>query len=934
MDELIRVVVDDAPATDAFNRIAAAGASADKAISGVGSAVNKTQSAINSNTAATQNNTTAARANAQQVTTNQNAFNQLTNAVNTSSNAINQMWNVGKIAIFSQAINQVWDGMVSGAKTVIDRLTEIQQTMSLLSAVDDSKVGENFEYILATADKYGVRISALQDNYAKLTMAAKGTAMGTEEVRKIFEATSTAARVLHLSNSEVNLAFMAIVQMASKGTVSMEELRRQFAERVPGAIPALSRELGVTTEELLKFIETGNAAADKMLPFLATALERTYGPGLAKASTALDAEINRIDNSIRVFFKQVYDADGSTGPAAAIRALNEKLVQPEVAENFAKWINQISGSIEDFIKSLTADDIANAANTFLQILQGIGNVAIMAGNGIKWLAENMSIIAPIIGALVGAKTGAAFGGWIGAGVGAVLGGIGGHMLADSVQNGQIQGDPQSVSGMQDQLEKLSTEAARLEKKISQYDAADFGRIKSDQSKLDTVNAQISSTREKLGAKLLDQMAPAENLYESSLPELRSVGSGNLQQLIGGGSGKTKEAERKAKAFRAVLDKISAEENDTSRSFNRDMQTLKDNFNTLGVEGYTKAILGLITVQKFHKEQVKMEADAMSDLTKTRAEEAQAVEQLTNTQAEWIALQRDPIFVGMSEEQQKRIEGIYSERIQREASIEAILRQRDAMRELNQTMVNNQQLLEDIKNLEKDEIDSKKFGISPARAEANRQMEALNNRKQAMEIFGGQGSEEIIKITEEEILTLQGMLGANGKKMRQEELQEWSNQWQNVSDGFVSAMMQGGDSAAKYIERLFLNMVLEPLLRPAGNALADMAYGSSPGGGWMGLISSFLSFDGGGRTGTGPRTGGVDGKGGFLGILHPDEEVIDYTKGGQSGNSGASNTTVIINNTVGDVATKSMLDKSNANTMRMVQAAFQRSNRYGGEVSRG
>jgi hypothetical protein len=38
-----------------------------------------------------------------------------------------------------------------------------------------------------------------------------------------------------------------------------------------------------------------------------------------------------------------------------------------------------------------------------------------------------------------------------------------------------------------------------------------------------------------------------------------------------------------------------------------------------------------------------------------------------------------------------------------------------------------------------------------------------------------------------------------------------------------------------------------------------------------------SFEGGGFTGAGPRSGGLDGKGGFPAILHPNETVIDHTK---------------------------------------------------------
>ena len=39
-----------------------------------------------------------------------------------------------------------------------------------------------------------------------------------------------------------------------------------------------------------------------------------------------------------------------------------------------------------------------------------------------------------------------------------------------------------------------------------------------------------------------------------------------------------------------------------------------------------------------------------------------------------------------------------------------------------------------------------------------------------------------------------------------------------------------------------------------------------------------SFEGGGFTGKGSRSGGIDGRGGFFSVLHPNESVIDHTKG--------------------------------------------------------
>ncbi|MBT0777927.1 phage tail tape measure protein [Paracoccus sp. pheM1] len=44
-----------------------------------------------------------------------------------------------------------------------------------------------------------------------------------------------------------------------------------------------------------------------------------------------------------------------------------------------------------------------------------------------------------------------------------------------------------------------------------------------------------------------------------------------------------------------------------------------------------------------------------------------------------------------------------------------------------------------------------------------------------------------------------------------------------------------------------------------------------------MIGGALSFDGGGYTGNAPRSGGIDGKGGFLAVMHPRETVFDHTK---------------------------------------------------------
>jgi len=75
--------------------------------------------------------------------------------------------------------------------------------------------------------------------------------------------------------------------------------------------------------------------------------------------------------------------------------------------------------------------------------------------------------------------------------------------------------------------------------------------------------------------------------------------------------------------------------------------------------------------------------------------------------------------------------------------------------------------------------------------------------------------------------------------------------------------------------------------------------ASSSGSWWGSLTDwlgelFISFDGGGYTGAGARSGGIDGKGGFYAVLHPDETVVDHTKGQRIATMGGQN--IVVNQT--------------------------------------
>ena len=91
--------------------------------------------------------------------------------------------------------------------------------------------------------------------------------------------------------------------------------------------------------------------------------------------------------------------------------------------------------------------------------------------------------------------------------------------------------------------------------------------------------------------------------------------------------------------------------------------------------------------------------------------------------------------------------------------------------------------------------------------------------------------------------------------------------------------------------IFQQMVLKPLLGAIGGmggggfelpgAGFSGAFSGGGGGGFLQAMTMprLTSWAGGGFTGNAPRSGGLDGMGGFPAILHPQETVIDHARGG-------------------------------------------------------
>ena len=119
-------------------------------------------------------------------------------------------------------------------------------------------------------------------------------------------------------------------------------------------------------------------------------------------------------------------------------------------------------------------------------------------------------------------------------------------------------------------------------------------------------------------------------------------------------------------------------------------------------------------------------------------------------------------------------------------------------------------------------------------------------------------------------------------------QSFENAMMSAVDGTQSVKSAFRSMAAEIIKELYRVFVVKQITGFITDAIGGMVGG--------GVTTSLrprarpASFDGGGYTGSGPRAGGLDGKGGFMAMLHPRETVTDHTRGQGGGQ-------VVVNQTI-------------------------------------
>lgn len=212
-----------------------------------------------------------------------------------------------------------------------------------------------FQFVVETTREMGIGLRESARNYARLNAAAANTKTTQGELRQLFRGTAAAASVFNLQAQELEGVMRALEQMMSKGVVSSDELRRQFALRIPGAMKIAADSMGVTEQEFNRMLARGEIMAVDLLPKLGKQLEQVFGEQAKTAANNMESSIQNLQRETFLFSLELDNLTGlsrawqsainSATKIVRFLAENLKFIVPIVTAVgvafgllFAKWV--------------------------------------------------------------------------------------------------------------------------------------------------------------------------------------------------------------------------------------------------------------------------------------------------------------------------------------------------------------------------------------------------------------------------------------------------------------------------------------------------------------------------------------------------------------------------------------------------------------------
>lgn len=232
-------------------------------------------------------------------------------------------------------------------KGMFDTASRLQLVQKSIQGL--TKSTQDWDYIQKQAFEKGIDIEVVAKGYRNFYSSAKMAGFDKGGIQQMYADMLLSTRAIGATTQQTEGALLALEQILSKQTLSMEELRRQLGNALPGAFEIGAKAMNMTTKEFNEFIKAGKIAANDFVPKFVAQLKKEYAGGFKDVAETLNFATTRFSVAWKLFQFRMFEGESGKAFARAIDTLAKLLISPEF-ERVAKAIGKIFEIVAKLLK--------------------------------------------------------------------------------------------------------------------------------------------------------------------------------------------------------------------------------------------------------------------------------------------------------------------------------------------------------------------------------------------------------------------------------------------------------------------------------------------------------------------------------------------------------------------------------------------------------
>ncbi len=295
------------------------------------------------------------------------------------------------IAVVTSGLHSVFsmaqDTIGKFAGSLIKANAEVERTSILLQGLSKSvdsqgklkDAAKDMEFLFETAKQAPFALKELSNSFVKMKV------VGMTDVETKLKNITNAIASFGGSDESLHRTTVALQQMASKGVISMEELRQQLGESVPSAMQNMADGMGMTMSSMVKAISEGKVRALPAIDGMMQEMEFSMAGSSARMMQTWNGMFSQLETNWMLFQKKVGDGGSFEAIKTELGRLNDFLQ----SDSALKWAQTFGDALKTGIDGLhsmgeawskNSEMIGGALKMLLEFwviskaLKGLGNI--------------------------------------------------------------------------------------------------------------------------------------------------------------------------------------------------------------------------------------------------------------------------------------------------------------------------------------------------------------------------------------------------------------------------------------------------------------------------------------------------------------------------------------------------------------------------------